>query len=99
MKISKSQLRQIIKEELRTLTEGPKPWYIDDPYKWVKVHGGNLDRDEEGQTIIYLSKEDYPLERTVMGLLPLYWDYETHDENIVGYSDEFISASTRSAFQ
>jgi len=94
MKLTKQRLRQIIKEELRTLTEGLK-WPPDhkDPDTWVREinrqagreDAAVIDRDEKDQTIIYLSKKDYPLERTVMGLLPLEWDIneDTHDASWV----------------
>ena len=92
MKITKRQLRRIIKEGkqklLREQQASPEAWANrevmsarPDPGAWANKHGGDVDRDEEGQTIIYLSKEDYPSDRDVMGLLPPGWDYEdTYDE-------------------
>jgi len=85
MRITKRQLRRIIKE---TITEsqaaGPPipgmPSPKESPDAWANKHGGDVERDEDDQTIIYLSKEDYPSDRDVMGMLPPGWDYEdTYD--------------------
>ena len=94
MKITKRQLRRINREATRQDDRAAKEKEIAEldpgsagappqvsPGAWANKHGGDVDRDEEGQTIIYLSKEDYPSERDVMGLLPPGWDYEdTYDE-------------------
>ena len=80
MKVTRRQLRRIIKEEKRKLLREQQANSVN-PGAWAHKHGGDVDRDEEGQTIIYLSKEDYPSDRDVMGLLPPGWDYEdTYDE-------------------
>ena len=74
MKITKRQLRRIIKEEKTHLYESPEP------HAWAKAMYGTPDRDEEGQTIIYLSKDDHPTSSSFEGELPQEWDWdETYD--------------------
>ena len=100
MKITKRQLKKIIKEEkARVLSEsqtagppisgahaialggsygGPdlgnplKP--PAEPHSWAKAMAGDVDRDEEGQTIIYLNKGDHPSARSFLRDLPDEWD-------------------------
>ena len=80
MKVTKRQLRRIIKEEKLKLLREQHATSLT-PDAWANKHRGDVDRDEEGQTIIYLSKEDYPSDRDVASLLPPGWDYEdTYDE-------------------
>ncbi len=74
MKITKRQLRRIIKEEKARLNERVEP------HAWAKAMYGTPDRDEEGQTIIYLSKDDHPTTSSFEGDLPQEWDWdETYD--------------------
>ena len=84
MKITKRQLRRIIREQL--LLEQRVS-----PEEWAHKHRGDVDRDEEGQTIIYLSKKDYPREEMIHEYLPREWDYEdTYDETSwVIYTGEY----------
>ena len=54
----------------------------ESPEAWASKHRGDIDYDEEGQTIIYISKEDYPREEMIHEYLPRDWDYEdTYDES------------------
>jgi hypothetical protein len=61
------------------------------PEAWANKHRGEVDYDEEGQKIIYLSKEDYPREEMVHEYLPREWDFEdTYDESSwVIYTGEY----------
>ena len=75
MKITKRQLRRIIKEEKARLNEGTEP------HAWAKAMYGTPDRDEENQTIIYLSKDDHPTPESFVKDLPQEWDWdETYDQ-------------------
>jgi hypothetical protein len=61
------------------------------PGAWANKFGGDVDKDEEGQTIIYLSKEEYPSDRDIKRKLPPRWDYEdTYDgTSWVVYTNEY----------
>jgi hypothetical protein len=87
MKITKRQLRRIIKEEKLKLLREQK----ESPEAWARKHRGDVDYDEEGQKIIYLSKEDYPREEMVHEYLPREWNFEdTYDESSwVIYTGEY----------
>ena len=107
MKITKRQLKRIIKEEkAKVLSEsqtagppiggdhaialggsygGPDLNYDSvssadklpaEPHSWAKAMDGDVDRDEEGQTIIFLSKELHPDVNSFERDLPQDWDYE-----------------------
>ena len=87
MKITKRQLRRIIKEERAKLLSEQRMT----PSAWANEWGGAEDHDEEGQTIIYLSKEEQPNEEVVAASLPPEWDYEeTYDEESwIVYTGEY----------
>lgn len=113
MRITKRQLRRIIKEEKsRIVSEsqtagppiggdhaialggsygGPDLGNYDsvssadelpaEPHSWAEAMDGDVERDEEGQHIIYLSKELHPDVNSFEHDLPQDWDYEeTYDE-------------------
>lgn len=107
MKITKRQLRKIIKEEKAILLSesqtagppisgdhaialggsygGPDLNYDSvssadelpaEPHSWADAMDGDVESDEEGQTIIYLSKELHPDVNSFEHDLPQDWDYE-----------------------
>jgi len=90
MKITKRQLRRIIKEEKARLLQEQQA----SQQAWANEHGGEVDRDEEGQTIIYLSKEEYPSEGDIVGILPPEWDYgDGHDGEWTVYTGLYSAGS------
>jgi len=80
------------------LTNDPDYPHPDDtdtsPQAWANEHGGEVDRDEEGQTIIHLSKEEYPNEGDIVGILPSEWDYgDDHDGEWTVYTGLYSAGS------
>ena len=93
MKITRRQLRRVIREawtqaDTSAMNAGGSN---QTAAQWAELVGGDVERDEEGQKIVYLSKEDYPTDKDVTGVLQSGWDYEdTYDgTSWVVYTGEY----------